>query len=94
MLKVYTWVGHRHECPPSANGGRQTRELVATTSKKEAARIAGETGPWRLWNLSETRNEADRQLALANPGVLFWSKLDYRMDRVWHRADGLPNPME
>lgn len=52
-LKVYGWQGHRSACPPAPNGGKQTREVVAATSQREAARCAGYDGPWQMFNLRE-----------------------------------------
>jgi hypothetical protein len=71
-LKVYTWQGHRRECPTHH---RQTREIVAATSKKAAAAAVGET-PGRLFNLHETRHEGSVTKAMSQPGVVFWQSLD------------------
>lgn len=90
-LKVYGWTGMRPECPPTANGGKQTREVVAATSKKEAARLCDPERPWmrpRTSEIDETGNEEEIRMTLAEPGVVFWCPLDssYRADPEWRRA--------
>lgn len=90
-LKVYGWTGIRQECPPAANGSRQTREVVATTSKKEAARLVDPERSWMRPSLSEigeTGNAEEIEMAMAEPGVVFWCPLDasYRPDPEWRRA--------
>lgn len=77
-LKVYRWQGNRHECPPARNGSHQTAEILATTSQKKAAEIAGERGPWALFNLGETGNAESIAQAMTKPGVIFWRPLDSR----------------
>jgi len=85
-LTVYGWVGYRRECPKAANGGQQTREVVAATSQKAAARAAGEEQPRRLFNLGTTENEEEIEVAMAHPGVVFWHPLDQRGPGRWRRA--------
>lgn len=87
-LKVYGWIGWRQECPPSANGGKQTREICAAPSMAAVARILGVKSPKSL-DMCETGNPGELTQALAEPGVVFWSPLDRRGDeRVWTRAEG------
>jgi hypothetical protein len=71
-LRVYGWRGWRPECPAAPNGSRQTRDIVAAHSRAEAARIAGEKGPWALDCLEETGNTEEIAQALSEPGVIFW----------------------
>ena len=85
-LKVYRWQSSRSECPRAGNGSRQTVEILATTSKKKAAEIAGERGPWALFNLGETGNEQSIAQAMSQPGVIFWRPVDGRGD--WVAAGG------
>jgi len=77
-LKVYGWQGHRSECPPAANGGQQTREIVAAPSKAAAARAAGKKDPRSLFNFDETGNQHEIEIAMAEPGTVFWRPLDHR----------------
>lgn len=90
-LKVYGWTGYRRDCPPAPNGNRQTREIVATTSKKEAARLVDPERSWMrppVSEIDETGNAAEIELATANPGVVFWCPIDesYRGAAQWRRA--------
>lgn len=90
-LKVYGCRHMRSECPPAANGGRQTREIVAAPSKREAARLVDPERPWmrpRLSEIEETGNDEEIKLAMSEPGVVFWCPLHelYRTDHVWRRA--------
>lgn len=75
-LKVYGWQGDRRECPPQRNGGHQTREICAARSQAAVARIAGERGPWALFNLTETGNAIEIAQAMSRPGVIFWRSID------------------
>jgi len=90
-LKVFAWQGLRRECPPGPNGGRFTREIVAATSKADAARKAGafsrsgRPAPNSLFNLSETGNDLEIARAMSEPGVIFWCPLDER-PREWRRG--------
>ena len=87
VLKVYRWTGARRECPRAPNGSRQTRELCAAHSKAELARIVGVKSSHspELWNLSETGNDGDIAIAMAEPGVVFWRPLDFRRERIYVR---------
>ncbi len=77
-LKVFGWQGWRPECPSAPNGSKQTREVVAAKSKAEVARIAGKEYPGQLFNLGETGNSLELQLALSKPGVIFWTPINER----------------
>lgn len=70
-LKVYGWQGFRRECPGAHS---QTREIVAARSQTEAARLAGTTVA-RMFNLSETGNPREVEIAMATPGVIFWTPI-------------------
>ncbi len=79
MLKVYGWTGWRNECPPSANGGKQTREIVAARSKAEVYRITGDRVSDH-WCICTTGNEEEIAVAMSNPGTVFWKKLNSYTD--------------
>lgn len=81
-LRVYGWQGYRHECP---GHNRVTREIVAAHSKAEVARIAGASGPWVLFNLSETGNAREIEVASASPGIIFWKPIDHHNDE-WRKG--------
>ena len=78
-LRVYGWTAAfylppDHEMlkdPRVRPWHRQQRAIVAATSQKEAARIAGADRPSQLFNLSETGNDIELSVALAEPGVIF-----------------------
>ena len=73
-LKVYGWIGWRREAGTRPNN-QQTREIVAATSMAEVGRIIG-TPHRQLFNLGETGNPRELEVALAEPGVVFWRPLD------------------
>lgn len=75
-LRVYGWQGHRYECPAAANGSHQTREICAARSQVEVARCAGVKSPRQLFNLTETGNALELEIALRQPGVVFWRPID------------------
>jgi len=81
-LRVYGWIGFRSECQTNS---RQTREIVAASSRAAAARIAGARSPRQLFNLSETGNADELATALAEPGAVFWQPLD-AYSATWRRA--------
>ncbi len=84
QLRVFGWSGFRSACPTPH---RQTREIVAATSKAEVARLAGFRYPRELPNLSETRNENEIAQALRAPRVIFWKPLSYSSaDNDWRMA--------
>lgn len=76
-LKVYRVVRspYRYDL-----GHRQITALVATTSQKKAAELLG-VGVSTLRNFGgETRNTQDCEIALTEPGTVFWRGLDDRSD--------------
>jgi len=76
-LKVYRWQSWRSECPATANGSRQTEEIMAARSMAEVMRIVGGTRS-EFFNLGETGNKESCAVALAEPGVVFWKPIDGR----------------
>jgi hypothetical protein len=90
-LFVYRWRGFRNECPPSPNGSKQTREIVAVTSVAAAHRAFNASGvrcsisDVREYG-SETGNAEELEVALAEPGVVFWRPLDHRGEGGWTRT--------
>lgn len=85
-LKVYGWQSFRRECKPAPNGSTQTREICAAHSKVEAARVAGYDRPAQMFNLCETGNAGECELAIANPGVVFWKPLNDFSNSGYRRA--------
>jgi hypothetical protein len=84
-LKVYGVTLIVNECPPAANGCRQARCIVASTSQSKAADLFGMTiGQFRSFGC-ETGNAKEIEVATAEPGVVFWSPLDWSEDRKFHR---------
>ncbi len=77
-LKVFGWQSFRAECPPAPNGNLQTREIVAARSKAEVIRIADKKYTYELFNLGETGNSLELELALSKPGVIFWTPINDR----------------
>lgn len=75
-LKVYGWIGWRNEAKLAPNGSHQTREIVAAHSVAEVLRIAGITRSEYGYSGSETGNDEELAVALAEPGVVFWAALD------------------
>jgi len=76
-LKVYGWQGHRYECPPSANGSKQTREICAAPSIAQIMRDTGQTRA-DLFNICETGNDEEIAQAMSEPGTVWWAPLDAR----------------
>lgn len=76
-LKVYGWMGHR---PGLESPGRnpQTREIVATRTKRDVALLAGETDPRKLHGLEETENAEELEAAFAETGTILWRPLHVR----------------
>ena len=72
-LKVYGWQSFRVEC---SSRSKQTREIVAASSKIEAVRLSGRTRLSELFNLCETGNKIELEVALSNPGQVFWCPLN------------------
>jgi hypothetical protein len=75
-LRVYGWQDHRA-------GVGQVRAIVAARSKTAAARCAGKTAARQLFNLEETGNAVECEVALARPGVVYWVSL---RGSDWYRA--------
>jgi hypothetical protein len=78
-LKVYGWTAspaipadHPFASDPTRKPWHgQVRAIVAATSQKKAAEIAGYATPRQMWNLTETGNDQELEVALAEPGVVF-----------------------
>lgn len=66
-LKVYGWQSHHRT--------GQVRMIVAAPSQAAVARLAGYKRPSQLFNLSETRNATEREVALSAPGRIFWTTM-------------------
>jgi hypothetical protein len=81
-LKVYGWDGFRYPTPTSRV---QTREIVAARSMAEVARILGVKSP-RSLDLVETGNDREIAVAMAEPGVVFWQKINARPDDGFTRV--------
>jgi len=82
-LKVYCFTGYRTECPPAPNGSCQTHEIVAASSRAEAARLSGSTvGHLKTYG-SITGNDADIARAMAKPGVVHWRPLNSQNPTDW-----------
>ena len=74
-LKVWGWQGTRLEARIDRNFHGQTREIVAAASRAEVGRIMGV--PARsLFNICETGNKRELEIARANPGVVYWAPLN------------------
>jgi hypothetical protein len=80
-LKVYGWQGDRRECPKAPNGGHQTREFAAASSKAEVRRLAGVHAP-PANEIRETGNAGEIARATAEPRVVWWRPLDDHSGRV------------
>ena len=85
-MKVYGWQGRRIKCSPAENGSRQTREIVAAKSMAEVGRIVGED-PRRLFNLGTTENEAELEVALSDPGVVYWRPIYSRGSDAYRKSN-------
>lgn len=84
-LKLYHWQGWRHECPAAANGGKATREIIATTSKAEAR--AASNGFIPLREICEGGSDEELAAAMANPHVILWHPIDQPLrERRWRRV--------
>jgi hypothetical protein len=88
QLKVYGWTGYRTEAEASPNGMQQTREIVAATSVAQVMRISGKTRHYLTNYGGETGNTEELRVALAEPGIIFWTELtDSRRDvQQWRRS--------
>lgn len=87
-LKVWGWVGWRAECPPSPNGGHQTREIVAAHSFAEVVRLADTTAYYLRNHGCVTGNVEEVAIATASPGIVFWRPLDHRGGGGWRSGGG------
>lgn len=78
-LKVWGWVGIN---PNPTNGHRQVREVVATTTKRQAIEASGLSAYTFNQYAGETGNTTERVTALSDPGAVFYRPLnDY--DAEW-----------
>lgn len=75
-LKVYRVV--RTPYRYDLGHGPQIQAVVATTSKKKAAELFDVSMYTMNYYGSETWNKDDCEVALAEPGVVFWRGLDDR----------------
>ena len=87
-MKVYGWTGRRNprefqaHFPDAPSWNIQTREFVAAPSKAAVYRITGGR-PSEHFNITETGNKRELEIATANPGVVYWRPLDaYKADPV------------
>ena len=86
-LIVYGWLGYRIDCPPALNGSRQTREIMAARSISEVNRATGLSRNYLSNYAGETGNANEIEVAMSEPGVVFWKPLDYRPEGGWTRAE-------
>lgn len=84
-LKVYGVMNFRQECPVSPNRGRQTRDVVAARSIAEAARLIGVSDRFMRVYGSETGNDVEVEICMADPGVVFWRPINDRTE-TYQRA--------
>jgi hypothetical protein len=87
-LKVYTITGARPGVR-SPNGSRQTQEIVAAPSMKEAARLFGVSLHVMRTYGHETGNKGSVAVAMERPGVVFYAPVNeaLRDSVVWREAD-------
>ena len=88
-LKVYGFIKNRFESERSPNGSAQTRNVVAAHSVAEVLRLASITRAEYNWNGCVTGNADEIEIALSEPGVVFWTQPDerHRDASVWQRDD-------
>lgn len=88
-LKVYGYRGWRCECPPAPNGSKQTREIVSAKSYAEAARLFGCSVHELKTYGGVTGNSSEIELAMSQPGTVFWLPLDGRWQNKheWRKAN-------
>ncbi len=91
-LKVYGYRGHRRAAYSTRNTHSQTREIVAATSKAAArqAFIAAGAFGCPISECVETGNKKELEVALADPGVVFWQPLDPYGTAFTRAAPALP----
>ena len=77
-MKVYGWLTHlyggKHAIrrdPRMEPYHNQVRAIVAARSMAEVARIEGVKRPAQLFNLTETGNAREIEIALRSPGIVF-----------------------
>lgn len=87
-LKVYGWVGYTSD-PRSVNRhGRhqvQTRCVMAARSVAEVVRVSGIPRNQIVANLATTGNPREIEVAMVEPGTVFWKALDASRDGEWFR---------
>lgn len=94
-LKVYGWLEHVQACPPAANGSKQARVIIATTSWAEAARLSSSSLSFIAKMGATTENAAEVEAAMAQPGVALWTPdRNSQHARDWRilRPDLQPDP--
>ena len=73
-LKVFAWMGHRGAASDlNPNRNPQTREIMAAPSMAAISRQL-DFSP-RSVDMMETGNEVEIQVAMAEPGVIFWQPI-------------------
>ena len=77
-LKIYGWQSQR--------SSDQTREIVAAPSRAAAARLAGYQRPDQMFNLGETGNSQEIEIATSKPGIVFWTSLNVSGPREYHES--------
>ena len=86
-LRVFGYMSQRSESRPAPNGGRQTREIMAAHSVAEVLRTRGLARAEFDRFGSETGNPIEIALAMSQPGVIFWRRLDDYREAEWHAAE-------
>lgn len=81
-LKVYGWQSARTAAglhPDGQEWNNTTREIMAAASEAAVARAAPNvTRPRQLFNLTETGNTREIEVAMSKPGTIFWQPLNSR----------------
>ena len=90
-MKVYGWLEHLYgekhairKDPVFQAHHNQVRAIVAAKSKAEVARITGVKRPSQLFNLAETGNAREIEIAMRSPGIVFIT-LDLRRVANYYR---------
>lgn len=77
-LTVYGWTGYNRD-------NVQVREIVAARSVAEALRLSGRSrADWRHSGTT-TGNASEIAIALAEPGVIFYTTDRFTYPRTWHK---------
>ena len=84
-LKVYGFRGWRTGLVKNPNGSPQTREIVATTSKKKVLEILGPIHHMPLSEIEETGNDGEISQAMTEPGIVFFCGIDEPKPK-WRRV--------